>query len=132
MLLRVRRHTNGHLTCRQVGEIFAFHAANQLDQVAGEGKLGNLTFLHVTAQRQETAHAQTQNQADRTLQLVHRVACTNQVCQGGEGGFVHQVVEQRQRLLTALRVTGVGDRNVVGVGTLKLRNGANQRLTACV
>ena len=35
---------------------------------------------------------------------------------------MHQVVEQRQGLLAALRVTGVGDRHVVGVGTLKLRN----------
>ena len=63
---------------------------------------------------------------------MHRVARTNQVSQRGEGGFMHQVVEQRQRLLTALRVTGVGDRNVVGVGTLKLRNGVEQRLTARV
>ena len=45
---------------------------------------------------------------------------------------MHQVVEQCQRLLTALRVTGIGDRHVVGVGTLKLRNGAEQRLTARV
>ena len=43
---------------------------------------------------------------------------------------MHQVVEQRQGLLAALRVTGVGDRHVVGVGALKLCNGAEQRLTA--
>ena len=132
MLLRVRRHTDGHLASRQVGEIFTLNTANQLHQVAGERKLRNLTLLNITAQRQETAHAQTQNQTDRTLQLMHRMACTNQVSQRGEGGFMHQVVEQRQSLLTALRVTGVGDRNVVGVGTLKLRNGVEQRLTARV
>ena len=36
---------------------------------------------------------------------------------------MYQVVEQRQGLLAALRVTGVGDRYVVGVGALKLGNG---------
>ena len=123
MLLRVRRHTNRHLASCQVGEIFTLNAANQLHQVAGERKLRNLTLLNVTAKSQEAAHAQAQNQADCTLQLVHRMACTNQVSQRGEGGFVYQVVEQRQGLLAALRVTGVGDRHVVGVGALKLRNG---------
>ena len=36
---------------------------------------------------------------------------------------MHQVVGAAPGLLTALRVTGVGDRNVVGVGALKLGNG---------
>ena len=76
-----------------MGEIFTLHAANQLHQVAGERKFRNLTFLNITAKSQETAHTQTQNQADRTLQLMHRMACTNQVSQRGEGRFMHQVVE---------------------------------------
>ena len=93
VLLRVCRHTNRHLASCQVGEIFTLHAANELHQVAGERKFRNLTFLNITAKSQETAHTQTQNQADRTLQLMHRMACTNQVSQRGEGCFMHQVVE---------------------------------------
>ena len=93
VLLRVRRHTNGHLASSQVSEIFTLHAANELYQVAGERKFRNLTFLNITAKSQETAHTQTQNQADRTLQLVHRMTCANQVSQRGEGRFMHQVIE---------------------------------------
>ena len=76
-----------------MGEIFTLHAANELHQVSGERKFRNLTLLNITAKSQETAHTQTQNQADCTLQLVHRMACANQVSQRGEGRFMHQVVE---------------------------------------
>ena len=79
MLLRVCRYTNRHLASRQVGEIFTLNAANELYQVAGERKFRNLTFLNVAAKSQEAAHTQAQNQADCTLQLVYRMACTNQV-----------------------------------------------------
>ena len=100
VLLRVRRHTDGHLTRRQVGRNLHVPRGESARPGSGRREAPKPTFLHVTARRQETAHAQTQNQADRTLQLVHRVARTNQVCQGVREVSCTRWSSSRQRLLT--------------------------------